>query len=61
MLPAICPRCNRLLGDGSAGAVPEPTEAQQAKIEDLTARGIRLETGREIVLVAQGQRGIKRR
>jgi hypothetical protein len=39
----------------------ELTKAQQAKIEDLTARVIRLETALEIALAAQGRRGIERK
>jgi hypothetical protein len=37
------------------------TKAQQAKIEDLTARVIRLETALEIALAAGGRRGIERK
>jgi hypothetical protein len=39
----------------------ELTKAQQAKIEDLTARVIRLETALEIALAAGGRRGIERK
>lgn len=39
----------------------ELTKAQQAKIEDLTARVIRLETALEIALAARGRRGIERK
>jgi hypothetical protein len=39
----------------------ELTKSQQAKIEDLTARVIRLETALEIGLAAQGRRGIERK
>jgi len=39
----------------------EIAKAQQAKIEDLTARVIRLETALEIALAAQGRRGIERK
>jgi hypothetical protein len=39
----------------------ELAKAQQAKIEDLTARVIRLETALEIALAAQGRRGIERK
>jgi hypothetical protein len=37
------------------------TKAQQAKIEDLTARVIRLETALEIALAAGGRRRIERK
>jgi hypothetical protein len=39
----------------------ELTKAQQAKLEDLTARVIRLETALEIALAAQGRREIERK
>ena len=39
----------------------ELTKAQQAKIEDLTARVIRLETALELALDARGRRAIERR
>ena len=39
----------------------ELTKAQQAKIEDLTARVIRLETALELALVARGRRAIERK
>jgi len=39
----------------------ELAKAQQTKIEDLTARVIRLETALEIALAAQGRRGIERK
>jgi hypothetical protein len=39
----------------------ELTKAQQAKIEDLTARVIRLETAFELALAAQGRRAIERK
>jgi len=39
----------------------ELAKAQQAKIEDLTARVIRLETALEIALAAQGRRGVERK
>lgn len=39
----------------------ELTTAQQAKIEDLTARVIRLETALEIALAAAGRRGLERK
>jgi len=37
------------------------TKAQQAKIEDLTGRVIRLEAALEFALAAQGRRGIERK
>ena len=39
----------------------ELTKAQQAKIEDLTARVIRLETALELALGARGRRAIERK
>lgn len=39
----------------------EVTKAQQAKIEDLTGRVIRLETALELALAARGRRGIERK
>ena len=39
----------------------EQVKGQQAKIEDLTGRVIRLETALEIALVAQGRRSIERK
>lgn len=37
------------------------TRSQQEKIEDLTARVVRLETALEIALATRGPRGIERR
>ena len=39
----------------------EQVKGQQAKIEDLTGRVIRLETALEIALVAQGRKSIERK
>ena len=39
----------------------EAAKAQQAKIEDLTARVIRLETALELALAAQRRRRIERK
>jgi hypothetical protein len=39
----------------------ELAKTQQTKIEDLTARVIRLETAFEIALAAQGRRAIERK
>ncbi len=47
--------------DGKVEALATTVKEQQARIEDLTGRVIRLETALEIALTAQGVKALKQK